>query len=394
MTSGPIERPSGEEPPPLWARLEMTLRNLSSPRWVEIVGEDQTDKFAGLMADLRQKPSVSGDGKRITSGFAYMGLEPALAWANACRDRLYPVMRQSIESFGQRWSAMRATLSSGPFHYVSLGPGDGQKDAVVLRGLRRDHPQLCYIPVDTSTEMLRLAVRDLVVTHKFPPTNVVALPWDFSAPDDIVALRALLTELFGDTAILFSLLGNTLANFDHDADLLHILAAELIRPQDRLLVEVATTPALNDQLANEAASEYERSLTFGEFVTSALQRYTDLRIEKDSVFYEGSIESDRALLIKMIYRNLKADEILIRLPNRDQVRFRPGDTIRLLLTRKYSESGLKSLLVNSGLTLLHGIHSECPGHNRSLFGMDLLSVASSRPAEEPPATTRADDVWR
>src|SRR5439155_8969257 len=120
----------GEGTSPMLGGLEMTLRDLDSPRWIEVVGEDQTDKFAGLMADLRQKPSATGDGKRITSGHAYMGLEPALAWSNACRDRLYPVMRWSIESFGQRWSAMRACLGDGPFHYVSLGPGDVQKDAV------------------------------------------------------------------------------------------------------------------------------------------------------------------------------------------------------------------------------------------------------------------------
>jgi hypothetical protein len=109
------------------SQLALTLQNLGPPRWVEVVGEDQTDKFSGLMADLRQKLSATGDGKRITSGYAYMGLESALAWANACRDRLYPVMRRSIESFGQRWSEMRVNLAEGAFHYVSLGPGDGQR---------------------------------------------------------------------------------------------------------------------------------------------------------------------------------------------------------------------------------------------------------------------------
>jgi hypothetical protein len=239
--------------------------------------------------------------------------------------------------------------------------------------------------------MLRLAVRDLVVTRKVLPTNVVALPWDFSSRDDIIALRQLLDGLIGDVPILFSLLGNTLANFDQDAELLRLLAAELVRSHDRLLLEVATTPDLTNELAADAAGEYERSLSFGEFVTSALQRYTDLRIDKDSVTYEGRVEGDRALLVKMLYRNGTADEILMRLPNRDLVRFPPDDTIRLLLTRKYSESGLKSLISGSGLAVAHSVHADFAGCGRSRFGMDLMLLTPNAGHRPPP--TRADEVW-
>ena len=75
-----------------------------------LVGEDQAAKLALLTGDLRRPESSTGDGKRITSGFSYLGVEPAIAWVTACSDRLYPVMRQSIESFGQRWHEVRPAL--------------------------------------------------------------------------------------------------------------------------------------------------------------------------------------------------------------------------------------------------------------------------------------------
>jgi hypothetical protein len=127
-----------------------------------LVGEDQAAKLALLTGDLRRPPSATGDGKRITSGFSYLGVEPAIAWVTACSDHLYPVMRQSIESFDRRWAQVRPALGRDRFHYVSLGPGDGKKDGVILRDLGRANSRLSYVAVDMSGEMLRLGVGDLI----------------------------------------------------------------------------------------------------------------------------------------------------------------------------------------------------------------------------------------
>jgi hypothetical protein len=244
--------------------------------------------------------------------------------------------------------------------------------------------------------MLRLAVRDLLFRLRLPKDDVVALPWDFAARDNLVALRGLLDTLSGDTPVLFSLLGNTLANFDDDTELLGMLATHLLRPRDRLLLEVATTPELTGELAADAAAEYESSPTFGEFVTSALRRYTDLRVDKEGVEYLGSVEDDRALLIKMVYRNHTGADIPIRLPNRAEVAFLPDDTIRLALTRKYSAPGVAAMLAGSGLTRSADPRSECSAtHHGPGFGLELLLLAAGPPA--PPATasaaTLADRVW-
>jgi uncharacterized SAM-dependent methyltransferase len=358
-----------------------------------LVGEDQAAKLALLTGDLRRPESSTGDGKRITSGFSYLGAEPAIAWVTACSDRLYPVMRESIESFGQRWHEVRPALGRGPYHYVSLGPGDGQKDAVILRDLRRDNPRLSYIAVDMSSEMLRLGVGDVVRQLELSRNCILPVQLDFSAPDNVARLRHLLDKVFGAEPILFSLLGNTVANFEDDAHLLRLLSRTLLRPHDRLALEVATTERLGADLAEEAASEYGRSRTFREFVTSALMHYTDLQIDMDSVLFAGNMVGQRALMVKIIYANTSGRATRITLPDRTTVRFPYNDTILLLLTRKYAPDGLDALLAESRVSKVAGSHFYFAGRTGSRFGMDLLILAGS-PQTIIPEENVAQDIWR
>ncbi|MBY8849945.1 hypothetical protein K7G98_16375 [Saccharothrix sp. MB29] len=43
---------------------------------------------------------------------------------------------------------------------------------------------------------------------------------DFSIPENLAEFRDLVHRMVGDEPVLYSLLGNTMANFDHDAELL------------------------------------------------------------------------------------------------------------------------------------------------------------------------------
>ena len=364
-----------------------------------LIGEDQAAKLALLTGDLRRPRSATGDGKRITSGFSYLGVEPAIAWVTACSDHLYPVMRQSIESFGRRWAQVRPALGRGRFHYVSLGPGDGKKDAVILRDLGRDNPRLSYVAVDMSGEMLRLGVGDLIRQLELSRNHILPVQLDFSAPDNVAALRHLLDKIFDGEPILFSLLGNTVANFDSDVELLTMLSRTLLGTHDRLAVEVATTERLGADLAEEAATEYGRSRTFREFVTSALMHYTDLQIDMDSVLFHGSVTDRGALLVKVIYANRSGGTIRFTLPDRATVPFPDNDTIRLLLTRKYARDGLDALLTDSLVSQVGGSHFDFAGRRGSRFGMDLLILAGgphpipeeSQLAHDEPAQQLAHD---
>jgi uncharacterized SAM-dependent methyltransferase len=336
--------------------------------WLELGRDDAPARFMGLTSDLSRPFDSAGNGKRITSGHAYSGRGAALAWTSVCRDPLGTAPRQSAETFADRWLELRGCMPADPCHYVSLGPGDGCKDGVLLEDLSRTNRDLCYLPVDTSDDLLHLAVRSVVRALGLPTDRVMSLPWDFSLRESVASLRRLLDELFGQTPVLFSLLGNTIAHFDADVAQLSLLAT-LLRPCDRLLLEVEATSVLGRGVAALAADEQVQSPAFGEFATSALRHHTDLHLDWDDVEVVGTIDPDRALVVKTLYR---ADEdAVLTLPNRDGVRFAFDDTIRLALSRKYSPEGLAELVADAGLTIEGDVCTSTDGP----FGLALLMLA-------------------
>jgi uncharacterized SAM-dependent methyltransferase len=365
MAVGEIAR-AAIRPPVLRTRAEP-----DGPAWLELGPDDRTARFMRLVSDLSRGHDDAGNGKRITCGHAYTGVDPAVAWTSVCRDPLCGAPRQSVESFPRRWQGVRSGMPAEPCHYVSFGPGDGRKDGVLLEDLSRANADLCYLPVDASEELLHLAVRGLIRRLDLPTDRVLSLPWDFSLAENADALRRLLDELFGPTPVLFSLLGNTIGHFDDDTGLLRRFAS-LLRPADRLLLEVEVTMGLDAGLVVDAVGEYEHSTAFGEFVAAGLRAHTDLVVDRDAVELLGDVEDGRALVVKAAYRNRTGGEVAIGLANRSTVPFAPDDTIRVSLSRKYSAEGLSAMLGEAGLTVTA---DTCTGTGGP-FGLALLMLAA------------------
>jgi L-histidine Nalpha-methyltransferase len=135
MAVGEIARLGGPSP---------VLRVPAPPvlEWLELGADDRTARFVGLMSDLSRAFDAAGGGKRITSAHAYAGLGAAIAWATVCRDPLGGAPRQSVDSFATRWGALRASAPETACQYVSLGPGDGRKDGVVIWDMSRANRDL------------------------------------------------------------------------------------------------------------------------------------------------------------------------------------------------------------------------------------------------------------
>jgi L-histidine Nalpha-methyltransferase len=337
-----------------------------------LVGEDQAEKMSeltkGLRGDLR-----TGEGKHVTSGFAYWGIGPTIAWSNACSDVFYPVMKESLRNFKYAWRRVHPGLDGGRWHYVSLGVGNGQKDHIVLEHLNALHPLMIYFPVDMSSDMLGLGSRETSNVVGFDRTVPIQL--DISNAQNLVELKRLLRHLLGDEPILFGLLGNTLANFDADEALLRSLG-ELLRPQDRFLLEVATTTTVAEEVAHAAAEEYVSSRFFREFVTSSLLHHTDLTIDMDSVEFHGSVEqAGRALRIEVRYHNKSGETIRLTLPSREIINFAAEQSVQVYLTRKYSALGLQGIIDRVGLVKVVTTEDQ-PDDRRRVFGIDLLLLAN------------------
>jgi uncharacterized SAM-dependent methyltransferase len=367
--------PLPEPDQPAYSRIEHAINQAELGWTLCFIGEDQSDKLAVLTQDLRRPFSESGDGKQFASGFSYWGIGPTLAWARACSDPLYLVMKKSIESFHDRWANVLPSFSVA-YHYVSLGIGTGSKDRRILRDLSRLNRDLYYFPVDMSPEMLRVGIKESIGSQEILRCKLLPIQIDFSLPSNAVELYRMLHRMIGDEPIVFSLLGNTLANFEDDTELLMTLRP-LLRPQDRLLLEVASTARLDDLSTRAAADEYSRSTAFRQFVTSALLQYTDLPAGIETVTFASSQEDSRAILIKAIYQNRSDHVVPMKLPDNTTISFKPRDTIRLLITRKYTADGIDRCVADAGLRCVNRT-SSLP--SREGFALDLLVLAATDPA--------------
>ena len=379
------------EPVPVIRKLEHALADDDFAWSLLLVGEDQTDKLATLTGDLRGPVSKTGDGKQITSGFSYWGIGPTIAWANATNDPFYLVMKAGTESFLRHWRKVKPHVARGGFHLVSLGIGTGVKDRTILEDMRRDNPDMYYVPVDMSSEMLRMGTLEPVRGARFPMAQVLPVQLDFSIADNLAELSQLLTRLIGDEPLLYTLTGNTLANFENDQELLELIT-EVLRPQDRLLLEVASTTRLDAETARAAADEYHQTRAFAEFVTSALRYNTDLKIDNELVRFIGEVEDEDALLVKIVWQNTTDDDIRMGLPDHTEVLLPVGDTIRLYTTRKYSTARLKRLTEACDLTPVESIQSQFRHTRRpNPFGLELLLLAPESAGDV--TKTLADDIW-
>jgi len=368
----------------LFSRLEHSLAG-GSGRWsLNLEGQDPRDFLFDLVKGL--KGEEDGGGKRIQNRHRYVGLGPTLAWLLVCRDPSYPVMYDSIEAFARLWDACLPALGDGPHHYVSLGVGTGDKDRHILDRMHLRTASPMYVPIDISGHMLRLGAVEAV---RRMPGRVLPVEMDFEDVGALPALRQLLDDLFGDEPILFGLLGNSIGNVDDEAAFLRGLTM-VLRPQDRLAMEVAITRRLDSRAAKAAAEERSGSRSYNEFVTAALSMYTDLTIDTNWLRFRGKVDDGHAVRVEGHYLNCGDDLITLMLPNRETIPFRPGESIQVLLGRKYSPDGLRRMFASCQLTELafeeDMSHAAAPHAGRSAdFGLAMV-VLQHEPTAAPPVT--------
>lgn len=358
----------------LIGRLGGVLENGSGPWSLLLVGEDQAAKLVELVSDLSRPFSTTGDGKRLTSGFWYWGAGPMTAWVRAAGDPTYLERKYGSESFPGLWAALVERAPAGCTHLVSLGVGNGDKDRTILADMRRDNPGMLYVPVDMSSEMLRHGTDETVRHDRFPESHLLPVQLDFSIPGHAVALAGVVARLVGDAPVLYSLTGNTLANFTHDRRALRNLAG-ILRPQDRLLLEVSTTPNLDVWRQSAAMRDYQPR-AFTEFVTSALRYSTDLTVGLDAVHLSCRVERGDALAVRVVWRQEGGEPVTMSLPDHSTVALDPGDTIRLFLTRKYTEERLARMIAACGLGEVAAVRTTVQHrYPDSGFGLALLLLA-------------------
>jgi len=149
------------------------------------------------------------------------------AWLDLCSDGDYRNYVRSRSLIATSASALTAIAPSGPLEVLSLGSGQGDKDAILLRAFSRGREGLRYTPVDTSQALLEMAIAEAKAAS-VPAEGVKA---DLTNPDHLEAL-----QVSPDAPRrLVMLIGNTLGAFDPERYAQTL--AGVLREQDLLLVD-------------------------------------------------------------------------------------------------------------------------------------------------------------
>lgn len=173
----------------------------------------------------------------IPSRYLYISETGIDEWIKLCSDQTYEIRRRAMDFWNRQSAAIGAAvveaLPESSFNFVSLGPGDGRKDANLISGWRR--LDVTYQPYDISMRMLAYAVarvRRVLRQERSRALRIKSVVADF---DEIE--RALPVLELPAVPKVFSLLGNTLGNFASETDCLDSLKT-LMGSEDLLLLEV------------------------------------------------------------------------------------------------------------------------------------------------------------
>jgi hypothetical protein len=194
--------------------------------------------------------------------------------------------------------------------------------------------------LDMLVNGAKVASRDVVASSR-----IIPLQLDFSSPAELVTVQQIRNNVLMHKPVLFSLLGNTLANFEDDVATLATLV-ELLGDDDLLALELATTRTVDAANATQASLEYSNIPSFESFVRSALTQHTDL--PRNRIEYLGEICHDgQALQIDMNY--VSAAKCRGRLIDGSTIELRPQEKIRLYRSRKYTYAAIQAILGHVGL---------------------------------------------
>lgn len=193
-------------------------------------------------------------------------------WVSLCKDRDYAYFHDGLNFWGKEADAFVAAIkevTGHRFDFISLGPGNGQKDIALIRAWTKDDDlDVIYYPYDVSLKMLSQTVKEIRDSHI--PIRLRAVLADFanlSQMETVFAAR--------DAPNVISLLGNSLGNISDELSFVSRLWA-LMTAGDLLLLEVR----LNGGQAGLA--ELER-LKAKRFYFSPLEHYLAVKYDPDKV---------------------------------------------------------------------------------------------------------------
>jgi L-histidine N-alpha-methyltransferase len=329
----------------------VTIPTAVSDRF-ELVTVPRAKGVPSFAADVAA--GLSAAPKRLSSKYLYDEVGSALFDAITHLPEYYLTQAESEILSDWGWQIVR--LLDEPLDFLELGSGSAIKTRLLIGEALRVQDELCYSPIDISTEAVTAA--SLALVESYPKLRVRAYAGDYFDVLESHPVRS-------DRKMLAMFMGSNLGNYEpDDARLLLGLLGSALRPGDGLLMGVdlkksATTLELAYDDPAGVTAAFDRNI-LGR-INRDLGANFDLRKFSHVVHYDearGSVDSFLEARERMV---VKVPASALRCT------FEAGERIHTESSYKFTDDDLVALVASAGF------RSRAVWHDRAKrFSVHLL----------------------
>ena len=244
--------------------------------------------------------------------------------------------------YERSFQAALAALPGRPLHYVSLGCGGGNKDALFVRRALDAGSILHVSPTDTSAALVLETMLRLQAV--FPALDASPLVVDLAAAPDLDAWLA--RQEVDGAGRVFGCFG-IIPNFDYAALLSYL--RRLIRPDDLLLLSANLSPGpYGSAAAQRILPQYDNPLArawFSGLLDSLGFAASDLRL---------SVQAQSRRADGHVWR-IQADAHVLRDVQlalyEESFNFREGEVLEVFFSNRFTPAALPQVLGDAGFNV-------------------------------------------
>jgi hypothetical protein len=280
------------------------------------------------------------NGSLIPPKYLYKFDRGCYLWLDLCNDTEYKYFKNSIEylrlNIGRIVDSIGADVIRNAPDYISLGPGNGKKDQIILSKILSAQTtrgaDMYYYPFDISPTMVASAIQTATSVKSIADSlKIKAIIADFTRTlKSFSPVYQYRTE-----PNIFSLLGNTLGNIDNETAFLGKLKQAMF-PGDYALIEVRL---LSERAADIGGSlELNKSFDFTPLDTLGVG-YDDEKLTYSTLRNMSTIPDSRTIVASYHDFRLHPDDDVI------------SETY-LSYIHEYEPDSLKSVLEDLGFEIV------------------------------------------
>ena len=260
-------------------------------------------------------------------------------------------LTRAERSIFEQFSAEILAFARGPLTIAELGAGTAAKTGVLLGAAAQAQPELLYQPIDVSESALAEAAASL--REKIPGLRIAPQVANYVTDNYTI-------ERPDSCNLLAMYIGSSIGNFSpaEATAILRKLRKQLKRSADTLLLGVDLAPCCRKSV-DQLLAAYDDAAG----VTAAFNRNVLARLNREiGTDFDPSCFAHRARWnaaesrIEMHLESLTAQAVKLPGAHGERIRFHAGETIHTENSYKFTERGLRPLLVGTGFGSPHLFH--------------------------------------